>query len=93
MGLVWTQGKNREKRVANLKCRRPLRGDRGRKREIERQRAGRGGGAGVSLISVHVCYAVFLQGFLVSFSRHQRVHSLGSDANGSVKGAYALWPG
>lgn len=96
MGLVWTEGKNREKRVANLKCRRPLRGDGGREREIERQRAERGGGegrGGVSLISVHVCYAVFLQGFLVSFSRHHRVHSLGSDANGSVKGAYALWPG
>lgn len=47
----------------------------------------------LSLISVHVCNAIFLQGFLVSFSRHQRVHSQESDTNGSVKGAYALWPG
>lgn len=47
----------------------------------------------LSLISVHVCHAVFLQGFLVSFSRHQRVHSQASDTNGSVKGAYSLWPG
>lgn len=46
MRLVWTEGKNREKRVANLKCRRPLRGDGGREREIERQRAERGGGEG-----------------------------------------------
>ena len=46
MGLLWTEGKNREKRVANLRCGRPLRGDAGREREIERQRAGRGGGEG-----------------------------------------------
>ena len=43
-------------------------------------------GGGLPLISLHVCHAVFLQGFLVSFSRHQSVHSRGSDANGSVKG-------
>lgn len=32
--------------LANLKCRRTPRGYRGREREIERQRAGRGGGEG-----------------------------------------------
>lgn len=99
MGLVWTEGKNGEKKthlqiydvgvlLENI--------DRGRKSKIERQRAGwgrEGRRGGLSLISVHVCFAVFLQGFLVSFSRHQRVHSQGSDANGSVKGAYVLWPG
>lgn len=63
-------------------------GDRGLQWEEEGEEGG-----GLPLISVHVCFAVFLQGFLVSFSRHQRVHSQGSDANGSVKGAYGLWPG
>lgn len=47
----------------------------------------------LSLISLHVCHAVFLQGFLVSFSRHQWVQSQGLDTNGSVKGAYSLWLG
>lgn len=59
----------------------------------DRDRKPGGWGGGLPLILVHVCSAAFLQGFLVSFSRHQQVHSQGSDTNGSVKGAYGLWPG
>ncbi|KAK7930115.1 hypothetical protein WMY93_006510 [Mugilogobius chulae] len=40
----------------------------------------------------HVCHAVFLQGFLVCFSRHQRVRLSGVGTNGSVKEASALRP-